>query len=156
MLKMTSPTQSLGISPLLIDVAEEDKVGSGSSNGIKSTFTIMSKKATKADYLNFEGTVGVRSFGYLIPDTKKAFNNLRNAFTKTPIFQHFGLKRHIPVETNTSGHTISGILNQLTLNDLSQWPLVAYYLRKMISAKTQYKTHNNELLAIIKAFKILR
>ena len=31
---------------------------------------------------------------------------------------------------------------------------VAYYLRKIILAKTQYKTHNSELLGIMKLFKI--
>ena len=31
---------------------------------------------------------------------------------------------------------------------------MAYYLRKIIPAKIQYKTHNNKLLTIVKAFKI--
>ena len=33
---------------------------------------------------------------------------------------------------------------------------MAYFLRKMILAKTWYKTHNSELLAIVKAFKTWR
>ena len=37
---------------------------------------------------------------------------------------------------------------------LDQWHPVAYYLQKMIPAKTWYITYNNEFLAIIKAFKI--
>ena len=44
------------------------------------------------------------------------------------------------------------MLSQLT-NDLGQWHLVAYFLRKMIPVKIRYKTHDGELLAIVKAFK---
>ena len=90
---MTSPTQLSGVLLSSINVAEEDEVGSGGSNGMK--FIITFKKFTKADYLNFKGTVGARGFGYLTPDIKKVFNYIWHAFTKAPIFQHFDLKRHI-------------------------------------------------------------
>ena len=50
-----------------------------------------------------------------------------------------------------SGYTIGGVLSQLT--NSSQWHPVTYYSQKMILAKTWYKTHVGELLAIIKAFK---
>ena len=39
------------------------------------------------------------------------------------------------------------------MSDFNQWYLVTYFYRKMISAKTWYKTHNGELLAIVEAFK---
>ena len=151
MLKTTSPTRLSGVLLLSINVTEKDEIGDGSSNGMKST--IISKKFTKADYLNFEVTVSARAFEFLTLDTKKAFNHLRHAFTKAPIFQHFNLKRHIQIETDASGHTIGGILSQLTLDDLAQWHPMAYYLRKMILTKTQYKTHDGEPLAIFEAFK---
>ena len=58
------------------------------------------------------------------------------------------------------------MLSQLTFNthpnkiiiktDLSQWHSIAFFLRKMISAKIQYKTHNGKFVAIIKAFKTWR
>ena len=41
-------------------------------------------------------------------------------------------------------------------SDFSQWYPVAYFSRKMIPAETRYKTHNVELLAIVKVFKIRR
>ena len=41
------------------------------------------------------------------------FNNLRLAFTKTPILQHFDLKSHIWIETDVLGYAIGGILSQL-------------------------------------------
>ena len=38
-------------------------------------------------------------------------------------------------------------------SETSQWHPVAYYSQKMIPAKTRYKIHNAELLAIVKVFK---
>ena len=52
-------------------------------------------------------------------------------------------------------YAIDGMLNKVT-NDLGRWYPVAYFLRKMIPAKTRYETHNSELLAIAKAFKTWR
>ena len=52
-----------------------------------------------------------------------------------------------------SGYAIGRILSQLTFNDLSEWHPISYVLRKMILAKTWYKTHNSKLLAIVEAFK---
>lgn len=57
------------------------------------------------------------------------------------------------METHISGYGISEILIHLTLDNLDCWYRVANFWRKMISVKTRYKTYNNELLAIIKAFK---
>ena len=41
----------------------------------------------------------------------------------------------------------------VTKTGLSQWYLVVFFSKKMISAKTQYETHDGELLAIVKALK---
>ena len=49
-----------------------------------------------------------------------------------------------------SGTSSDGIL---TKTDLGQWYPVAFYFRKMIFAKTWYKTYNGKLLAIVEAFK---
>ena len=92
---------------------------------------------------------------YLTPDAKMAFDQLRQAFTEAPIFQYFDPEWYIRVKTDTSGYAIGGILSQLT-NDSGQWHLVAYFLRKIIPAKTWYKTYNGEFLAIVKAFKTWR
>ena len=48
---------------------------------------------------------------YLIPDAKRAFDQLRQGFTKAPIVQHFDLERYIQVETDASGHAIGGMLS---------------------------------------------
>ena len=55
-----------------------------------------------------------------------------------------------------SGYAIGKVPYQLILNNLGQWHLVIFYSQKMILAKTWYKTHNNELLAIVEAFKTWR
>ena len=39
-------------------------------------------------------------------------------------------------------------------NYLGQWHLVAFFSKKMIPVKTQYKIDNGKFLAIVKTFKI--
>ena len=68
--------------------------------------------------------------------------------------------------TNASSYAIGGVFSQLasgispdgvvTKTDLGQWHLVAFFLRKMILTETRYKTHDDEFLAIVKAFKTWR
>ena len=41
----------------------------------------------------------------------------------------------------------------VTKIDLGKWHPVAFYFRKMISAKIQYETYNGKLLAIVEVFK---
>ena len=94
----------------------------------------------------------------LTPSNKESFNQLRKAFTKVSILQHFDPECHIRIETNASGYTIKRVLSQLTFkhltSDQSQWHPVAYFLRKMILVETWYKIYNGKLLAIVEAFKI--
>ncbi len=71
------------------------------------------------------------------------------------------------------GYTICGVLSQMTLDqhffgymtrkdlnssksEISQWQPIAFFSKKMIPTKTRYKTHNQELLAIVKVFKTWR
>ena len=53
---------------------------------------------------------------FLIPDTKKAFNNLRLAFIKALILRHFDLESHIRIETDVSSYAIGRVLSQLNLD----------------------------------------
>ena len=92
--------------------------------------------------------------GYLTPKARQVFTQLRQAFTKAPILQHFNPKCHIRIEIDASGYAIGGVLSRLI--NSGQWHPVVYYSQKMIPAKTRYKTHNNELLAIVEAFKTWR
>ena len=94
---------------------------------------------------------------FLTPSTRKAFNQLKQTFTKAPILRHFDPECHIRIEIDASGYAIGGVLSQLTsdhlTSDQGQWHPVAYFLRKMISTETRYKTYDIELLAIVEAFK---
>ncbi len=77
-------------------------------------------------------------------------------FVETPILNHFDPKRHIRIETDTSGYAIGEILHKLTSDDSHRWYLVAFFSKKMIPAETRYETHDGELLAIVEAFKTWR
>lgn len=125
-----------------MNVFEKNEIGDSGSNDIKFTFTIMSKKSTRADYLTSKGNIntkkdtnGAKNFRYLPPDAKHIFNLLWQAFTKAHIFQHFDLERHIRVETDASSHAIGKVPSQLILDNLGQWHSITYYLCKIISAK---------------------
>ncbi len=74
-------------------------------------------------------------------------------FIKAPILNHFDPERHIQIETDTSGYAISEIISQLTSDNSGWWHPVAFFSTKMIPVETWYKTHDNELLAIIETFK---
>ena len=41
-------------------------------------------------------------------------------------------------------------------SEICQWHSVTFFSQKMISTETHYETHNQELLAIIEAFKTWR
>ena len=144
MLQTSSTTRSSKILLSSNNVAESDKLcGSGGSDCENRTVekSICSKDLNEAT-------------DYLTPDTRQAFTQLRQVFTKALILRHFDLECQIRIETDVSGYAIGGVLNQF--NNLGQWYSMAYYFRKMIPAKTWYKTYNRELLAIVKAFKIWR
>ena len=148
----------------LINMINEFGGGDRGENEVRRAFA-STKGPTRADYSSFNHVNHAVSnivsnsaknvSNYLTPDAKRDFDQLRQAFIEGPILQYFDPEQYIRVETDASGHTISRVLSQLT-NDLGQWHPVAYYLRKMIPAKTQYKTHNGELLAIVEAFKTWR
>ncbi len=110
---------------------------------------------------------------FLLPKPKRSSYAKRKAFTKTPILRHFDLECHIRIETDVSGYVIGGVLSQITSDQLSsdhathkdpnsskskigQWHPVAFFSRKIIPAETRYETHNQELLAIVEAFKTWR
>ena len=95
-------------------------------------------------------TVGLDFFTLKV---KLAFTKLKQVFFKAPIFYHFNPERHIQIETDTSGYTISAVLSQLTLDNLGRWHPLAFFSQKMILAETRYKTHDRELLAIVETFK---
>ncbi len=131
-------------------------------------------KLKKLDLVKAQNFVRANSSetDFLTSEVKKAFINLQKVFTKALILKHFDPECYIGIETDTLGYAIGGILRQMTSDqhsfsyvihkdpnsdfpksEIGQWHQVAFFSQKMIPAKTQYKTYNQELLAIIKAFK---
>lgn len=91
---------------------------------------------------------------YFISGTKKNFNFIQNAFIQTSIFYHFEPKYYMHIKSYMSKYIINRVLTQLSLDIINQQHLIGYYLHKMISVKTCWKTHNGEFSASIKVFKI--
>lgn len=90
---------------------------------------------------------------YSNPDTKKAFTQLRQIFTKAPILEHFDPKKHIGIETDTSSYVINWVIKELTPDGFNCWHLVAYFSYEIIPTKTRYKSYDIEYLAIVEDFK---
>ena len=82
----------------------------------------------------------------------RSFNALKHAFTMAPVLTHFILDVPITVETDASDYAVTGILS-ITLDDGQIHP-VAFYSRTLTAPKLNYDTHDQELLAIFKAFRI--
>ena len=109
-----------------MDLVDKFDGGDCGENKAKMTFA-STKGLTGTDYLssnyvnhavsNFVNNSAKNVSNYQTPDAKRAFDQLRQAFTKAPILQHFDPEQYIRIETNASGYAISGMLSQLT-NDL--------------------------------------
>ena len=149
--RFTSISKTIGSSGLAPSVLEaEDEVVGGGGGRIGETAKNLSKsKNDKSEIptcINIEVT---REPTFLNPGTREAFNQLRQAFNKSLILQHFDPECHIWIETKASGYAIGGVLNQLTpdqvtssseLNsakskvstkpDSNPWHTVAYFLWK--------------------------
>ena len=124
-----------------------------------------SKKPPKSENSsNFDAKDTQPSF--LTPEARSAFNRLWLAFIEAPIIWYFDLECHIQVKIDASGYAIGSVLSQLASGtspdgvviktDLGQWYPVAFFSRKMILAEIWYKTHDDELLAIVEVFKTWR
>jgi len=88
---------------------------------------------------------------------RKAFDSIKVAFTSAPMLVHYNPAMPTTVETDASGHGVSAILTQpLETGDVGKTALrhpVAFWSRKMTPAEMNYETHDQELLAIVMAFK---
>ena len=85
------------------------------------------------------------------PEAEAAFRQLVDAFTSAPILVHFDPSRKSRMETDASGQAVAAVFSQLQEN--GKWHPVAFFSRKMIPAEKSYETHDQELLAIVAAFK---
>ena len=106
MLRTTQSAENLSLS--MAEDSEIDSVGGGDREDETVERSLLSSK-------NSNGATG-----YLTPNAKRAFTQLRQAFTKALIRQHFDPECYIRIEIDASGYAIGGVLSQLTSDNLGQ------------------------------------
>jgi hypothetical protein len=85
------------------------------------------------------------------PTAQAIFDTLKMAFTSAPILIHLDPTKPFIVETDASDFALGAILSQFGIDGLLH--PVAFYSRKLTSAKINYQVYDKELLAIITAFE---
>jgi hypothetical protein len=80
-----------------------------------------------------------------------AFDTLKMAFTSTPILIHPDPGKPFIVEMDVSNFALGAILSQFGIDGLLH--PVAFYSRKLTSAKMNYQVYDKELLVIITTFE---
>ena len=100
-----------------------------------------------------KGSKDGRKLGNLIWKAREelAFRFLKATFTKAPLLRHYDPAKPLRLETDASAFAIAGILSQLFEDSL--WHPIAFWSRKLNAAESHYETHDQELLAIVVAFK---
>ena len=84
-------------------------------------------------------------------EAQEAFEKLKELFTSAPMLVHYNPSLRNRLETDASAFALAAIFTQL--QDDQIWHPVAFWSRKMIPAETRYEVHDQELLAIVEAFK---
>jgi len=85
------------------------------------------------------------------PEAEIAFHNLKRAFTKATILQHFVQAKQIVLQTNATGFGIGVIVNQY--DGFGTLRPVNFYSPKWSSADQNYDTYDWELLGIVETMK---
>jgi hypothetical protein len=109
---------------------------------------MLKKKAREAMSGRFE----------LTPKARGAFEELKTAFSSPPLMRHFDPQKPILLVTDASGYAVAGIMLQPEgeapdTSRISDWHPVAYYSQKLTEIERRYEVHDQELLAIVSAFK---
>ena len=104
--------EKTGSSVALAFRVDDDEVGGG--KGTVSQSDVSRKLAESKSWTNSGNNLEEPKFFNF--EAKEAFNRLRQAFTKGPIFRHFDLESHIRIEIDASGYAIGEVLSQLTPN----------------------------------------
>ena len=112
MLKTTKSAENLFLSK-----TEDAKV---SSIGVDSKNVMVKRSPLTSKNLN-------GAIGYLTPNVKQGFTQLRQAFIKASIFQHFDPECYIQIEIDASSYAVDRVLSQLTLDNLGRWHPVVFY-----------------------------
>lgn len=83
-------------------------------------------------------------------DCRKAFNELKEAFTSASVLSHWIPGAPLIVETDASDYALGAILSTVTPD--SEIHPIAFHSRTFTAPELNYDTHDKELLAIFDAF----
>ena len=83
-----------------------------------------------------------------------SFQNFQQTFIKVSFLKHFDSEKQIRLKTDASEFEIATILTQLYEN--THFHSMTFHFRKLKQFERNYVTHDQELLAIVNAFKVWR
>ena len=106
---MLKTTRLSDLAPKELGANDNEVVGGGGK--VDGRNLSKSKKLKNAKSIIQTRVRAIREPIFLTSGTKKAFNQLRQAFTKAPILQHFNPEYHIRIESNASSYAIGKVLN---------------------------------------------
>ena len=89
---------------------------------------------------------------------RRAFDMLKQAFMEPPVLRHFDYRLPTLVVTDASQYAVAAIILQPGDDSPAEprvrdWHPIAYFSRKLNDTERRYEVHDQELLAIIDAFK---
>ena len=88
---------------------------------------------------------------HLNAETRRTFNDFKKRFSKKFILTNFNLKLLETVKANAFDRDINEIYNQKNSNN--KLKVVAFYSKKLSSAKQHYEIHDKKWLIIVKCFE---
>ena len=100
---------------------------------------------------------------------RSTFVKLKEKFSSTPMLRHFNPEKEVCLETDTSAFMIAGILSQQGAREPGvdwrgststiegdtavHWHPIAFWSRTMVPAKRNYRTKDQEMLAIVMSLR---
>ena len=82
---------------------------------------------------------------------KKAFQELKERFTKKLVLTALNLDQKLRMEVNASDYAINGVLSMECENE--RWKLVAFLSKSLNQTKRNYKIHNKDILVVIRGLE---
>jgi len=79
---------------------------------------------------------------------EKAFEKLKEKFTKEPVLAAPDLNKKIRMEVDISGYITEGILS-MECED-GRWKPVVFFSKLLNETERNYEIHNKEMLAVIR------
>ena len=83
-------------------------------------------------------------------EQEAAFQEIKRRFQIAPLLRHYDPDLETRVETDASGRGMGGVLSQQIQG---KWHPIAFYSKKFSSEETRYVTGDQEMLAIVHAYR---